>query len=350
MKHIAIIRLSALGDVAMCVPVVDSLARRYPDLKFTVVTRKNAARLFYDLPKNVDTLEARVKSRHKGILGLLRLARDLRKKGVDTVADLHDVLRTKAVRKLMLLQGCRVRHVKKYRAARRSLIAHKLQADGSLFQLPTGTERYADVFRKLGLNAKVDFRKLSLKPNTYNTHKPDGKLWIGVAPFAAHRGKIYSLRRLKEVVGALLARYDNLEVLMFGTEKEMKSLRSHYDFDRLHYVCDMPGGLWQELRLIDQLDLMISMDSANMHIASLTATPVVSIWGATHPAAGFMGYGQDPANAIGRELDCRPCSIYGQKPCRRGDYDCLRAITSKEIVDKAAEIISKLETGKDAAG
>jgi ADP-heptose:LPS heptosyltransferase len=85
---------------------------------------------------------------------------------------------------------------------------------------------------------------------------------------------------------------------------------------------------------MSHLDVMLSMDSANMHMASLVATPVVSIWGATHPYAGFMGWGQDSANVIQVDLDCRPCSIYGQKPCLRGDYACLNMIKPETIVEK----------------
>ena len=85
---------------------------------------------------------------------------------------------------------------------------------------------------------------------------------------------------------------------------------------------------------MSHLNAMLSMDSANMHMASLVATPVVSVWGATHPYAGFMGWGQKPENIVQVELDCRPCSIYGQKPCLRGDYACMNMIKPEIIVEK----------------
>ena len=96
----------------------------------------------------------------------------------------------------------------------------------------------------------------------------------------------------------------------------------------------------QELILMSHLDVMISMDSANMHIASLTATPVVSIWGATHPYAGFLGWGQLNSSVIGLDMDCRPCSIYGQKRCKKGDHPCLRGIAPQTVVDKVSQILT----------
>ena len=91
---------------------------------------------------------------------------------------------------------------------------------------------------------------------------------------------------------------------------------------------------------MSHLDVMLSMDSSNMHMASLTATPVVSVWGATHPYGGFMGWKQPAENAIQADLDCRPCSIYGKRPCRRGDLACMNLIRPEIIIEKIEQIIN----------
>lgn len=78
-----------------------------------------------------------------------------------------------------------------------------------------------------------------------------------------------------------------------------------------------------------------------MHLASLVETPVVSVWGATHPYAGFYGYKQDLNNIVQAELFCRPCSIYGNKPCYRGNYECMELINPEIIVSKVLGIIDK---------
>jgi ADP-heptose:LPS heptosyltransferase len=81
------------------------------------------------------------------------------------------------------------------------------------------------------------------------------------------------------------------------------------------------------------------MDSANMHLASLVEVPVVSIWGATHPSLGFYGFRQDINNAIQPQIACRPCSVFGEVPCYRGDCACLHQITGGMIVDKIASLL-----------
>ena len=93
--------------------------------------------------------------------------------------------------------------------------------------------------------------------------------------------------------------------------------------------------------LIANLDCVVSMDSLVMHLASLVATPVVSVWGATHPGLGFFGYGCDPRGIVQADMECRPCSVFGNKPCRYGDYRCLHAVTPAMIVERVEEIVGK---------
>ena len=92
---------------------------------------------------------------------------------------------------------------------------------------------------------------------------------------------------------------------------------------------------------MSHLDVMVSMDSANMHLASICGTRVVSVWGATHPFAGFMGWNQSTADAVQADMPCRPCSIYGNRPCLRGDYACLTSIQPEAIVQKVERALSE---------
>lgn len=97
------------------------------------------------------------------------------------------------------------------------------------------------------------------------------------------------------------------------------------------------ASLEKEMILMSHLNVMISMDSANMHLAAICNTPVVSVWGATHPYAGFMGWNQRYDDTVQTDLPCRPCSIYGNRPCYRGDFACMNNITLETIV-KHAEV------------
>lgn len=351
-KSILTIRLSALGDIAMTLPEIYSACLANPEYRFVVLTRRRPAGMFINPPANL-SLEIFDDAQSKGIKGLWQLFRRLRKDyNIVAIADLHDVLRTKILRLFFRLSGvAKIKHISKRRAEKRRLCSGNPKDKR---QLQPTVERYADVFRALGLNLRDSFRSL------YGSGKADdaefapvepklpGEKWIAVAPFARHPGKVYPPELMEKVLASLAADPVEKRIFIFGfgdSENEIiERWRSNIGSDRIINMAAMSLGFRKELALLSRCDVMLSMDSANMHLASLVALPAVSIWGATHPFAGFLGFRQNPADAVGLDLDCRPCSVYGNKPCRFGDYRCLRGINPQLIVAKIRDIIANKKT------
>ena len=346
-EHLLVIRFSALGDVAMTVPVVYALAQQYPDVRITVLSRNFARPLFDDLLPNINFMEADLKREYRGITGLNSLYRRLLAKQFTAIADLHSVLRSSYLRMRFNLDHYKVAHIDKHRKDRRRITS---SSNKQLIQLPTSFQNYADVFTRLGYPVNVQFRSIFSEDGGDMNLLPEslprptvGQPCIGIAPFAAHEGKIYPVRLMEQVVEQLLAKHPDTRIYLFG-----KGQREDETFPKwcaAHpqcvYVSQHLNNLRDELILMSHLQVMVSMDSANMHLASLVATPVVSVWGATHPFTGFMGWNQSPENAIQIPLECRPCSIYGQKPCLRGDYACMRNIAPEQIVNRVELILNK---------
>ena len=413
-----------MGDVAMTVPVVKSLAQQYPDLRITVLSKPFARTLFDGLAPNVSFMGADIKGEYHGIKGLNALYRRLTAKNFTAIADLHSILRSSYLRMRFNFDRYRVAHIDKHRAMRRALTATN---NKQLVQLPTPFEGYADVLAQLGYPVNINFtsifppeggdlkliapfingkskgeeeKKLSEREKSIREEtacegaeakilseetegkreeakvlseekegkreeekvlsegaegkreeekvlsekeeeevkaeslKPRGDKWIGIAPFAAHKGKIYPLEKMERVIELLLEREPNCRIFLFGGGAEERELLTQWESRHDRCTCALLGSLYNELVLMSHLDTMVSMDSANMHLASLTGTRVVSVWGATHPFAGFMGWNQSPADAVQTTLPCRPCSIFGNKPCLHGDYPCLNSITPEEIVER----------------
>ena len=346
-EHLLVIRFSALGDVAMTVPVVYALAQQYPDVRITVLSRNFARPLFDDLLPNINFMEADLKREYHGITGLNSLYRRLLAKQFTAIADLHSVLRSSYLRMRFNLDHYKVAHIDKHRKDRRRITS---SSNKQLIQLPTSFQNYADVFARLDYPVNVQFRSIFSEDGGDMNLLPEslprptvGQPCIGIAPFAAHEGKIYPVRLMEQVVEQLLAKHPDTRIYLFG-----KGQREDETFPKwcaAHpqcvYVSQHLNNLRDELILMSHLQVMVSMDSANMHLASLVATPVVSVWGATHPFTGFMGWNQSPENAIQIPLECRPCSIYGQKPCLRGDYACMRNIAPEQIVNRVELILNK---------
>ena len=330
MKKLLIIRFSALGDIAMTVSVVHDLAVQYPDLDITMLSREMARPLFEQLPKNVHFYAADLNGRHKGLFGLCQLWRDAHLNDFDYIADFHNVLRTWWLRTEGCLHRKKVAKIDKGRKGKKALTRQKNKV---FEQQATSFERYAKVLEQLGFPIKSQFVKLDYS-SFCETQKATNETWIGVAPFAKHPAKVYPMEKMEEVINALSQREKTTVFLFGGGEEEKRQIAELCGKYPNVQATQSLQGLKGQLALMGQLDMMLSMDSANMHLASLVGTRVVSIWGGTHPDAGFLGWNQKPNDCIQLDLPCRPCSVYGNKPCFRGDYACLNGIAPKQIIEK----------------
>lgn len=330
------IRFSALGDILMTVPIVEALAHQHPDMQITMVSRPFVGSIFAQLPANVHFVGINPRN-YPGIKGLYRLYRELKALHPTCVCDLHDVLRTKVLRTFFRLSGTPVSHIVKNRRARKQFLSAPVKT-----QQETSFERYSKAINQL-----VDFSVPSaafssgeglcagqcekLSKGSTNGQASSS---IGIAPFAAHQGKIYPLDMMEKVVELLSQR--GQKVYLFGAGDKEKEILEAWE-KRYEGVESMVGKLSNmaaELELMKTLRCMLTMDSGNMHLASVGGVRVISIWGATHPLGGFLGWGQSMDDVIQLDLPCRPCSIFGNKPCKFGDYRCLTRITPQQIVDK----------------
>lgn len=338
--HLLVFRLSSLGDVAMTVPVLRLLLQQHTSLHITVVSTAFVAPLFAGIER-LRFYPAEPKGRHRGLLGLYRLYRELNADATfDAVADLHNVLRTKILRSFFRLGAKPVAAIDKGRKEKQELTRPQ---NKKLRPLKSTFHRYADVFTALGfpvqLNTTAGLAAKPAMPDEIKLLKEQGLDVIGIAPFAQYAEKTYPLEKMKEVV-RLLAAGDATAVLLFGGKGDSAAL-AEWEAAFPNVYNRAGRGLAAELALIAHLDLMVSMDSANMHLASLYGVPVVSVWGGTHPYLGFMGWGQSLNNAVQIELPCRPSSVFGSKPCPNKGA-CMQGINPLQITEKIFQQLSSV--------
>lgn len=333
MKTYLIIRLETLGNVAMTVPVIASLSRRYPDDRFIVVAKKPLQDMFYGMP-NVEYVEARIKQHGD----LRRLMHQLRLLHADEVIDLQDRLSTRLLRSYLHMHGSRV-HAVHYGRWRKRWLTFK----GAKYSdaLPTEFDRYREAFRRAGLETDTEFCSLPINAQAAAKVKElfgerKGS-WVGVAPFAKSQSNMLPYRVTKQLIMRLAER-TGTRVFLFGAgavECEMLS-----QWAGLHKQVESVAGrltLGEELELMRRLDYMICMDSANQHLSSLVGLRAISIWCGTHPKLGFMGWKQHEEDILQHnELACRPCTMHGTNHCRFFNYAC-KQITAKQIIQHIYE-------------
>lgn len=345
-KDVLISRFSALGDVAMTLAPIYDACMSHPDRRFILLTRKHPASLFINPPGNL-VVHAINTDDYRGIKGIYRLYRELRSNyDIGVYADLHDVLRTKLLRIFFRGAGVKTVKVDKGRSERRRLTRAKRK---HLVALKPMGIRYAETLAAAGVGGKDLFK------GVFGDGKPDpkvferasepkgaGEYWIGIAPFARHEGKIYPPEQMEKVITGLMEKSGvKLFIFGFGAEesRQIEEWRekaiggSEEKGSRIVNMASAAIGLASEIALIAHCDVMLTMDSANMHLGVLAGTRVVSIWGATHPYCGFRPRGVADSDIIQLDMVCRPCSVFGQKKCRRGDYHCMRGIMPKRVIE-----------------
>ncbi len=335
-QHIAVMRLSAMGDVAMTVPVLRAFVQQNPEIKITVISRPLFKPFFKGIP-NISFFVFDEKKRNKGFLGLIRLFLDLQELNIEAFADLHNVLRSKVIRTLFAISGKRTAKVDKGRAEKAAL----MRAENKIFMpLQTMFERHVAVFEQLGFTVNLSNPifppKQTLDSETIHLiGEKHGKL-IGIAPFAQYDSKVYPIDLMQKVVNEL-ALNKNYSILLFGGgTKEIELLNSLSK--NQHNVIVVAGKLnfQQELQLISNLSIMLSMDSGNAHIAAMLGINVITLWGATHPFAGFSPFNQPFENALVSDRNIfpkLPTSVYGNKKVK-GYEEAMGTILPETIVEK----------------
>lgn len=321
MTRILAYRFSAFGDVAMCVPVFREILEQNPDLEIVMVTKNFFRDMFEGIPRL--TFKGINLKEYSGFFKLRKLAYELTEEyQPDYVTDLHDVIRTKILDKVLKFNQYKVFVIDKGKSEKEHL-TDIWNLDKK--QLKRTVERYADVFRNIGMEVQLSHQ---LRPSA---EKKEG---VGFAPFAQHAGKVLPVEKSFEVA-RLISRHK--KIYFFGGGKEEVEMLQKWA-EELPNTVSLAGkqlSLREELERISRLELMISMDSANMHLASLAGTRCISVWGATHHFAGFLGYGQREEDIVQvKDLTCRPCSVFGDKECFRGDWACLHELEVQQIIER----------------
>ena len=211
--------------------------------------------------------------------------------------------------------------------------------------LKTSHQRYADVLNALGFSTDLsDSKAIQRKPLSKKITAITGskeRQWIGIAPFAAFKGKIYPFHLMEEVIVSLASK--GFQLFLFGGgEHEIEQLNA---LEKKHdNVLNTAGkfSFEEELQLISSLDLMISMDSGNAHLSAMQQVKTITLWGVTHPYVGFAPFDQPADFCLLSDLEKYPkipCSVYGNKMAD-GYENAMKSISPKTVVEKVLLVLN----------
>ena len=317
----------------MTVPVISILRSTHPEIKITLLTTKFFSILYNQIPE-IDFLYFEPK--HKTWRGLFSLSRKINKINPDFIIDLHDVLRTKILRLFLINKLGNTVVVNKGRKEKKLLIRGIKSEPLKSMHL-----RYAETFEALNIKINIDdfsyYKKIKITNRNYAFSSND-KL-IGIAPFARHQCKEYSTSNIINFIDSLDKSW---QVLIFGApgNEEQKIIKLCNNESNRH-VISSNYNLEEQMAIMSNLDVMISMDSANGHIASLFGIDVITIWGATHPNSGYGPLNQPKENSIVPDLNKfpdLPVTIYGSN-CPADYVEAINTIKCERILERLNKII-----------
>ncbi|MCB1178169.1 MAG: glycosyltransferase family 9 protein [Leptospiraceae bacterium] len=324
-----------------------AVVTKYPKAQINLITRGNYAPFFFNIP-NVHVTGINLR-KFKGIIGLWNLYKEINKLGpFDVVVDLHSSLRSNILSFLFKLKKVPSFRINKGRKEKNLQLKRKNKV---LVKLDHTVDRYLRVFEKAGFPAtirkgpwiNVDSDSKIYASEFFKSQglsKKGDNLWIGFAPFAGHALKEWPIYKSMNLVKLILREF-NARLFLLGSGAELDRLKQiHQGLENCYIVAGGKMGIKGDLGIMEKLDLMIGMDSSNVHLMALLKKPVIGIYGTTHPYSGFGPFGQEDIGVVQVDLPCRPCSIYGNRTCYRKDFACMELIDPQDIIKRIQVILN----------
>lgn len=333
---ILLIQTGFLGDTVLSTPVIANLARLYPDAEIFALTTPQGAELmsFHPNVKGVITFDKRRSD--SGFSGLLNMKRRLASYQFDIAFSLHKSSRTAL---LLGLAGIPVRY-----GFREAALGWLYTKTAQRSDLKHDVLRNLAIFRVLGHEPENLTQDLSVNLSNDAIAEADKLLsgirnpLVGIAPGSVWATKRWTPEGFSKVA-EMLSRESYSVVLIGGPDDrevgELVSKNSSVSLVNLIGKTSLLGSA----AVIDRLQLLITNDSAPLHLASARKIPTVAIFCATVPEFGFCSWNVPHVNVGVIGLDCRPCGRHGGQTCPTGTHSCQKQLTAENVFLAARSLL-----------
>ncbi|MBI5464580.1 MAG: lipopolysaccharide heptosyltransferase II [Ignavibacteriales bacterium] len=341
-QRFLVIQTAFIGDVILTLPMIQELKRHVPSAHIDLIVIPRSADLLRNHPSIREVIQFDKQKSDKGVFRLWRIAQMLRSKKYDAALIPHRSMRSAA---LAFLAGVPMRvgfdvsvsrfaytHVVRY-----DKLKHEADRNAALLA-PFGINLQTKVLPTLHpTNSDVEAVNLVVKKFGWDSTANV----IAVAPGTVWNTKRWPKEKFIELVRLLLTK--GLRIVMVGGAEDVELCGQIVQASESESVRAVAGqlGLLESAALIQQCSVVISNDSAPMHMAMAMRTPVVAIFGATVPEFGFSPYGVKDVVIETKGLACRPCSMHGGKACPIGTFECMEKISPAEVCEAVVRIIRR---------
>mgnify|MGYP003775910713 CR=1 FL=1 len=328
-RKLLLIRFSALGDVAMTIPMIRAFNRAFPDVELSMLSKAFPLTIF-SFESGLNTI-AFDPQKYRGLFGLWQLSKLIVAEGITDVADLHFSLRSRILCFFLRWRGLNISQRTKQRRLRRQW-TRKGPKPKEL--LDTQVQAYLKTIARLGflLEEKVLLDEIVRNRVSAEFQK------VGIAPFAAHKHKTYPIGLTAELLKQLSRKY---RTVLFGAKGIESQQFDQWVSDGIAHENAATRSFEMQIQEIQSLGVMISMDSANGHIAANYGVPVITIWGATAPSCGFSVLAQPDENQFlpdPEKYPFLPSSIFGKRTFK-GYESAMASIDPQVILERVNQLM-----------
>jgi len=336
MKRILIIQTAFLGDVILSTPLIKALRELFPNSFISFLLIPETKNVLENNP-HLNEILVYDKRKKKGLGSFLQILAKIKERKFDLVIIPHRSLRSAL---LAYLSGIPQR------------IGFNKSTGSFLFtQKMVYPLNVHEVDRNLSLLSGFDFHQSDTAPELFpspedfsyarkllhdsgpmdpNSDIREEDKIVGIAPGSVWATKRCLPERFAEVAD-LLIKKAGAKVVFLGSEEDQKlCLEIANQMVEKPVILAGKTNVLQSAAIISFCKVVLSNDSAPVHIASAMRKPVVAIFGSTIPEFGFAPYGEGHM-IIEKKMSCRPCGIHGRKKCPKKHFRCMKEITTEEV-------------------
>lgn len=335
-NKVLIIQTAFLGDVILTLPLVQVLKRHKPGLQMDFIGIPETADVLKNNP-DINEVILYDKRQYKGVKKLFVLANKLKKNKYDLIVSPHRSARSALIT---------------YFTSPKYSITFDRSAFNSLYKIKVPylqdvheIKRNLELLKPLGINETQIIRPHIYPGETekkkideifgQNNISHDDKI-ISIAP-----GSVWFTKRFpKEKFLSLIKCIDKqIKIILIGGKADSEIseyLKSNYgESNLLNLIGEL--SILESAEAIKLSQILVTNDSAPLHIGNAVETDVYAVFGSTIPQFGFYPYGKNDMIFEVTNLECKPCGIHGRNECPLGTLECMMSIDEKNI----ASIVNK---------
>ena len=350
-KRILVFHTAFIGDIVLALPIVQLLREASPRADITFVTIPTAAAILENHAAIYEVISYDKRGNDAGVSGMLRLAKRLRSENFEVAVVPHRSFRSATIVWLARIP----RRIGFSTSAAPWLFTDIVKYDKNRHEI----DRNLSLLQPLGL-AYTGNELPTLYPSTDDIRVVDRLLFlrernnplfrqgnlVGLAPGSVWNTKRWPREHFIELGKMITA--DGCALILIGGAGDTELCEKIERMIGSNNVMNAAGKLTllQSADLIRRCSVLVSNDSAPMHLAVGVRTPVVALFGATVPTFGFAPRGKNDVVVGTQGLSCRPCSIHGGDLCPIETFVCMKELKPELVYTKVKAVLDsvKLET------